>query len=66
MVSGEPLKIAVSILYFTDDPRSNLRVLEALRYRVLMNLPKRTIATTELLLIFPAALFMTALFVRNL
>ena len=31
-----------------------------------MNLPKRIIATTELLLIFPAALFMTALFVRNL
>jgi hypothetical protein len=26
---------------------------------------KRTIATTELLLVFPAALFMTALFVRN-
>ena len=35
-------------------------------YKVLMNLPKRTIAATELLLIFPAALFMTALFVRNL
>jgi hypothetical protein len=31
-----------------------------------MSLPKRTIAATELLLIFPAALFMTALFVRNL
>ena len=31
-----------------------------------MNLPKRAIATAELLLIFPAALFMTALFVRNL
>jgi hypothetical protein len=31
-----------------------------------MNLPKRTIAAAELLLIFPAALFMTALFVRNL
>ena len=31
-----------------------------------MNMPKRTIAATELLLIFPAALFMTALFVRNL
>jgi hypothetical protein len=29
-------------------------------------MPKRTIATTELLLIFPAVLFMTALFVRNL
>jgi hypothetical protein len=30
-----------------------------------MKLPKYTIATTELLLIFPAALFMTALFMRN-
>lgn len=30
-----------------------------------MSLPKRVIAATELLLIFPAALFMTALFVRN-
>ena len=38
----------------------------ALYYKVLMNLPKRTIAATELLLIFPAALFITALFVRNL
>lgn len=31
-----------------------------------MKLPKYSIATTELLLIFPAALFMTSLFVRNL
>lgn len=31
-----------------------------------MRLTKYTIAATELLLIFPAALFMTALFVRNL
>lgn len=31
-----------------------------------MNTIKRTIATAELLLVFPAALFMTALFVRNL
>ena len=31
-----------------------------------MNIAKRAIAATELLLIFPAALFMTALFVRNL
>jgi len=31
-----------------------------------MNIMKRAIAATELLLIFPAALFMTALFVRNL
>jgi hypothetical protein len=29
-------------------------------------MPKRTIATAELLLVFPAVLFMTALFVRNL
>jgi len=31
-----------------------------------MRLTRYTIAVTELLLIFPAALFMTALFVRNL
>jgi hypothetical protein len=31
-----------------------------------MNTLKRAIAATELVLIFPAALFMTALFVRNL
>jgi hypothetical protein len=31
-----------------------------------MNTLKRTIAATELLLIFPAVLFMTALFVRNI
>ena len=31
-----------------------------------MNTIKRTIAATELALVFPAALFMTALFVRNL
>ena len=31
-----------------------------------MNTLKRRIAATELLLVFPAALFMTALFVRNL
>ena len=31
-----------------------------------MNTIKRTIAATELLLVFPAALFMSALFVRNL
>jgi len=37
-----------------------------LRYKVLMNTIRRTIAATELLLVFPAALFMTALFVRNL
>jgi len=37
-----------------------------LRYKVLMNIFKRAIAATELLLIFPAALFMMALFVRNL
>jgi hypothetical protein len=30
-----------------------------------MNTIKRTIATTELLLVFPAVLFMTALFVQN-
>jgi hypothetical protein len=31
-----------------------------------MNTIKRTIAVTELLLVFPAALFMTALFVRDI
>src|SRR5260221_6349975 len=31
-----------------------------------MTAAKRTIAATELLLVFPATLFMTALFVRNL
>jgi hypothetical protein len=31
-----------------------------------MNTAKRAIAAAELLLVFPAALFMTALFVRNL
>jgi hypothetical protein len=31
-----------------------------------MNTIKRTIAAAELLLVFPAALFMTALFVRNI
>jgi hypothetical protein len=37
-----------------------------LYYKVIMNTIKRTIATTELLLVFPAALFMTALFVRDI
>ena len=35
-------------------------------YKVLMKTKRYAIATTELLLIFPAALFMAALFVRNL
>jgi len=35
-------------------------------YKVLMKIKVYTIATTELLLIFPAALFMAALFVRNI
>ena len=43
-----------------------LRLSCTLHYKVTMNTIKRTIAATELLLIFPAALFMTALFVRNL
>jgi hypothetical protein len=37
-----------------------------LQYKAAMNTIKRTIAATELLLVFPAALFMTSLFVRNL
>lgn len=36
-----------------------------LYYKVSMNTCKRFIATLELLLIFPAALFMAALFMRN-
>jgi hypothetical protein len=39
--------------------------MSTLRYKVLMNMPKRAIAATELLLVFPATLFMAALFVRN-
>jgi hypothetical protein len=39
--------------------------MSTLRYKVLMNIPKRAIAATELLLVFPATLFMAALFVRN-
>ncbi len=38
-----------------------------MQYKVIvMNATKRTIAAAELLLIFPAVLFMSALFVRNL
>lgn len=37
-----------------------------LLYKVNMRFPKYLLAATELLLIFPAVLFMTALFVRNL
>ena len=38
----------------------------ALLYKVAMRLTKSAIAAMELLFIFPAALFMTALFMRNL
>ena len=44
----------------------HLDTTSTLHYKVPMNKLKRTIATTELLLVLPAALFMTALFVRNL
>ena len=37
-----------------------------MHYKVHMNAIRRTVAATEVLLIFPAVLFMTALFVRNL
>jgi hypothetical protein len=37
----------------------------ALQYKVLMRLSKYIMATAELLLVFPAVLFMTALFARN-
>jgi hypothetical protein len=36
-----------------------------LYYKVLMNTIKRTIASTEWLLVLPGAIFMTALFVRS-
>jgi hypothetical protein len=49
-------------------PRSSSGLDESLtwHHKVLMNTLKRTVAATELLLIFPATLFMAALFVRNL
>jgi hypothetical protein len=40
--------------------------MHTLHYKVSMNKIKRAIAITELFLVFPAALFMTALFVRNI
>jgi hypothetical protein len=45
---------------------AGLRSVCTFRYKVLLNITKRAIAATELLLVFPAALFMMALFVRNL
>jgi hypothetical protein len=47
-------------------PAISLANSETLLYKVLMKLVRFTVAATELLLIFPAGLFMTALFVRNL
>lgn len=38
----------------------------ALYYKVNMNIVKRAIATAEVLLVLPATLFMTALFVRDI
>ena len=47
--------------------RPLLRVVVTLLYKVLMKTKRSAIAAgTELLLIFPAALFMAALFVRNI
>src|SRR5207244_4778665 len=46
--------------------RISLHLSCTLHYKVIMNTIRRTIAATELVLIFPAVLFMTALFVRNL
>src|SRR5262245_37671497 len=45
---------------------STLAFIFTLRYKVLMNIGKRAVAATELLLVSPATLFMMALFVRNL
>ncbi len=45
--------------------REFLRGTFSLRYKVLMKPTKYVFATTEMLLIFPAALFMAALFLRN-
>jgi hypothetical protein len=49
-----------------QDLTAGLASCQTLLYKVGMTLRKFAIATTELLLIFPAALFMMALFVRNL
>jgi hypothetical protein len=48
------------------NPALPLDTPSTLRYKVAMKAIKRTLAATELLLVFPAGLFMTALFVRNL
>ena len=40
--------------------------LNALQYKAFMKSIKRTLAATEVLLVLPAALFMTSLFVRDL
>jgi len=37
----------------------------ALYYKVIMNIIKRVVAVVEIVLVFPAALFMSALFLRN-
>ncbi len=50
----------------SGQPQKSLASSCTFLYKVLMRMPKRTIATAELLLVFPAVLFMTALFVRNL
>jgi len=43
-----------------------LDLTSTLQYKVFMNTIRRSIAATELVLVLPATLFMTALFVRNL
>lgn len=50
----------------TFTPEIGIALYCTLLYKVSMRLPKYTLAAAELLLIFPAVLFMTALFVRNL
>jgi hypothetical protein len=53
-------------LIIQSSAAATLAWMSTFRYKVHMKVKKYTIATTELALIFPALLFMTALFVRNL
>jgi len=54
------LKVENDVERFRLDPSYTLH------YKVRMNAPKRTLAAVELVLVLPGALFMLALFVRNL
>jgi hypothetical protein len=64
-----PTPLASATIHLTCGVRVSeihLDTTTTLQYKVLVNAIKRTIATLELLLVFPAVLFMTALFVRSL